>query len=314
MDTKGGSIELYNAVLDWHVRHLEGNQSEKVSASNLHNALIKRYGMEEVMPYEVEVDLQSQEGSVPVVCHDCEAQTVDLLTDPRQKESDLLFPGPPEDKWAIPTDEDLSIIADIDTGRAYRETYKTLIQPVPYTACGRRRVLLPYIFYLDGCVTGQNQNQEVEILKFTLGWFNQRARRQKWAWRELGIIHHAAKGRGQAKNLLQQSDHVDSVHYMKDSSYREAFAPQYQEDIPNLEDFGVKHRKNTPNPTVIAQDLHKQLKVIMSSYKKVEDTGGINWDRLSNDGYLEKLRLVPVLLFFKVDGKEADKLCLQYTS
>lgn len=58
MDTKGGAIELFHAVLDWHVRHLEGNQSEKVSASNLHNTLIERYGMEEVMPYEVEVDLQ----------------------------------------------------------------------------------------------------------------------------------------------------------------------------------------------------------------------------------------------------------------
>ena len=312
MDTKGGSIELYKAVLNWHVSNLDGNQDEKVSPDNLHKALIERYGMKEVMPYEVKLELQSQKGTVPIVCHDCEAQTIDLLTDPRQRPTDFLFPGPPEDRWTPP--EDVLMIGDIDTGNAYRKTHKALIDPMPYTKCGRKRVLLPYIFYLDGCVTGQNQNQEVEILKFTIGLFNQRARRQKWAWRELGFIHHAPKDRGQAKNLLKNSNHIDASNYIKDPSYREAFAPQYNEDIPDLEHFGVSHANNTPNATVVAQDLHKQLKCIMHSYKKVEDAGGINHD-ISVDGEApEKLRLVPFIIFFKVDGKEGDKLCLQYLS
>ena len=312
MDTKGGSIELYKAVLNWHVRNLDGNQDEKVSPDNLHKTLIQRYGMKDVMPYEVKLELQSQKGTVPIVCHDCEAQTIDLLTDPRQRPTDYLFPGPPENRWTPPND--VLTIADIDTGAAYRKTYKALIEPMPYTKCGRKRVLLPYLFYLDGCVTGQNQNQEVEILKFSVGLFNKRARRQKWAWRELGFIHHAGKGRGQAKNLLKNSKHVDASNYIKDSSYREAFANQYKEEIPELEDFGVSYANNTPHSTVIAQDLHKQLKVIMHSYKKVEEAGGINHD-LSVDGEApEKLRLVPFIIFFKVDGKEADKLCLQYQS
>ena len=52
----------------------------------------------------------------------------------------------------------------------------------------------------------------------------------------------------------------------------------------------------------------------MHSYKKVEEAGGVNHD-LSVDGEApEKLRLVPFIIFFKVDGKEADKLCLQYQS
>ena len=267
MDTKGGSIALYEAVMDWHVRHLEGNQHEKVSADNLHNKLIERYGMEAVMPYEVMVDLQSQEGKVPIAVHDCEAQTIDLLTDPRQKRSDFLFPGPPEDKWAPP--KDVHMVADIDTGKAWRETHKKLIEPMPYTKDGRLRVLCPYIFYLDGCVTGQNQNQEVEMLKFTLGLFNQRARRQHWAWRELGFVHHAAKGRGQAKNLLKESNHLDAAHYIKDASHRAAFAPQYAEEIPDLEHFGVEHDRGTSSGAVIAQGPHVQLKVLMNSYKKL---------------------------------------------
>ena len=155
MDTKGGSIALYNAVMDWHLRHLTGNQ-QKISADNLHETLIKRYGMEPVLPYEKKVRLDTEEGEVPIVCHDCEAQTVDLLTDPRIRDTDYLFPG--DDPEGAPPQE-WKFLSDIDTGRAYIETYRKLIEPRPYTNCGRKRVLLPYIFYLDSCVTGQTQNQ-----------------------------------------------------------------------------------------------------------------------------------------------------------
>ena len=306
MDTKGGSIALYEAVMDWHLRHLTGNQ-QKISADKLHNDLIERYGMEPVLPYEKKVKLDSEEGEVPIVCHDCEAQTVDLLSDPRLQESDYLFPsddpeGKPPDEWEF--------LADIDTGRAYRETYKKLIEPRPYTDCGRRRVLCPYIFYLDSCVTGQTQNQEVEILKFTIGLLNQKARRQKWAWRELGIVYHAAKGKGAAKNIIKEADHLDAQDYVEDLEHRRHFAKQM---ASNLGDFGITPEKETLASCIVAQDLHRMLRVILESYKKVEDEGGIDWD-LRKDERTHYLRLVPVLLFFKVDGKEADKVCLQYTN
>ena len=307
MDTKGGSIALYEAILDWHVRHLTGNQREKISADKLHKDLVKRYGMESVLPYEKKVRLDSEEGEVPIVCHDCEAQTIDLLTDPRLMDSDYLFPnddpeGAPPEEWEV--------LADIDTGRAYRETYKKLIKPIPYTNCGRRRVLCPYIFYLDSCVTGQTQNQEVEILKFTVGLLNQRARRQKWAWRELGIVYHAAKGKGAAKNIIRESDHLDAKDYIEDMEHRRLFAKQLATE---LGEFGITPEKETLQSCIVAQDLHRMLRVILESYKKIEDAGGIDWD-LRKAGRTSRLRLVPVLLFFKVDGKEADKVCLQYTN
>ena len=307
MDTKGGSVALYEAIMDWHLRHLMGNQSQKISADKLHGELIKRYGMQPVLPYEKKVRLDTEEGEVPIVCHDCEAQTVDLLTDPRLEETDYLFPnndpeGAPPEEWEF--------LADIDTGRAYRETYKKIIEPRPYTDCGRRRVLCPYIFYLDSCVTGQTQNQEVEILKFTVGLLNQRARRQKWAWRELGIVHHAAKGKGAAKNIVRESDHLDAKDYIEDLEHRRHFAKQ---ETSNLGDFGLTPEKETLASCIVAQDLHRMLRVMLESYKKIEEEGGIDWD-LPKDGSTRYLRLVPVLLFFKVDGKEADKVCLQYTN
>ena len=93
MDTKGGSIALYEAIMDWHLNNLEGQQHPKLSADNLHDLLIKRYGMEPVLPSEIMVKLDSEEGEVPIVIHDCAAQTIDLLSDPRIEESDYLFQG-----------------------------------------------------------------------------------------------------------------------------------------------------------------------------------------------------------------------------
>ena len=94
----------------------------------------------------------------------------------------------------------------------------------------------------------------------------------------------------------------------------EAFATQCKEEIPDMEHFGVSHANNAPASTVVAQDLHKQLKVLMHSYKKVEEAGGINHNLVVDFEAPEKLRLVPFIIFFKVDGKEGDKLCLQCQS
>ena len=67
---------------------------------------------------------------------------------------------------------------DVNSGRAYRETYKKLIAPNPLTDSGRKKVLTPYIFYIDGCCTGQYNNLSIEILKFTIGILNGECRRR----------------------------------------------------------------------------------------------------------------------------------------
>ena len=104
---------------------------------------------------------------------------------------------------------------------------------------------------------------------------NQKARRQKWAWRELGIVYHAAKGKGAAKNTIKEADHLDAQDYVEDLEHRRHFAKQM---ASNLGDFGITPEKETLASCIVAQDLHRMLRVILESYKKVEDEGGIDWD------------------------------------
>ena len=54
-------------------------------------------------------------------------------------------------------------IGNINTGRAYTETYKKLI-----TKPGKQ-VLFPVIFYIDGAATGHFVDLKITAVKFTFG-------------------------------------------------------------------------------------------------------------------------------------------------
>ena len=74
---------------------------------------------------------------VMLAVHCAKAAVGNLLADPRLDDDSFLWfdndplAGPPEIR---------SEIGDVNTSNAYRETYKALIAPRPYTNCGRRRV------------------------------------------------------------------------------------------------------------------------------------------------------------------------------
>ena len=113
----------------------------------------------------------------------------DLLTDPQIKDNNYLFfndnpecPPPPDSEWQE--------LRDVNTGLAYRETYKQLIEPAPMTASGRKKVLVPVIPYMDACTTGQFMNLSLKILKLTLGIFHSQAPDHGKLWRNFGCCSH----------------------------------------------------------------------------------------------------------------------------
>jgi hypothetical protein len=310
MNSKGGSLELYEEVFKWHMRHLE--TQDTVSARVLHSVLAKRYNLGNTMPVEKRTFLPHAKATIDIVTHDCVAQTVDLLTDPRIREDDYLFfdgdprKGPPED---------FVVLQDVNTGRAFRETYKRVIEIEPITADGRHKVLVGYIFYLDSCVTGQFGSLPIEILKFSLTLLNSEARKHDWAWRNLGYVKTLLKETGQANDLLKASSHVDASQYLKlgksNSSVNDT--PDFDSSLYNYgyDDDESGAEEDEELPEIALQDLHKMLHVMLSGYKKIEQSGGLPWDKMHN-GELLHLQLIPFVIFCRVDGVEADKLCGHY--
>ena len=184
MNEKGGSIVLYDAISKWHRNHIKS--PETMESKKLHDTLVDRYNLEPTLPFETKIQsLPHAKESADIACHDATAMIVDLLTDPRVGDADYLFNG--NDPMAgIP--ELFEEVGDVNTGLAYRETYKELIEPAPFTPSGRRNMLLPIVMYMDGTYAGQFGSCQMEFLKVTLGIFNRKYRGKSSAWRNIGYV------------------------------------------------------------------------------------------------------------------------------
>ena len=208
MNKKGGSLAFYDEMIEWHVHYSDEKEANYVKAEKLHEMLVERNGLKPTMPTEKIVKLPHSKEVVNLAVYDVLKETVDLLTDPRIRDKDYLFFN--NDPLAAPPDV-IDTIGDINTGLAYRESYKRWIAPQPYTASGRRRVLLPYMFYLDGCVTGNYSNLGLEILKFSIGVLNGSARKQPYAWKNVGMMKKVVLTKKDAEANILNSKHVRGV-------------------------------------------------------------------------------------------------------
>ena len=311
---KNGAMHLYDSIMDWHLTYLEAKK--RVTKNQLMESLRKRHGMEKTKPFIYRLNLPVSGLKARIPCHDAWAMMKDLLTEPKILPEDYLwFDGHP---MSQPPAE-WTNLRDINDGLAYRETYKAKILPQPYTECGRRRVLLPIILYMDGCVTGFNENLAIEFVKFTLGIFTSKAREKEYTWRNLGAVPQFMKVRAKAAELLEKSGHLNASEYL-------SMSESEGEDTPNVRKFTTEFDVgpyinssddeedmcDVPFPDTDAQDLHVVLQVIMSGMKEIIETG-FEWDLFHNNE-IHRLHFVPFMLFLKGDTVEHDKHCGHYGS
>ncbi len=291
-------LNIYEAVFTWHLENLDAKQF--VARDALVKYLRSRYNMEKSMPTKItNLRLPFSKARIDLVIHDAKYQIMSLLTDPRIKDDDYLFFN--NNPFEGPPDE-FEYVADINTGRAYRETYRQLIKDPS------KQVLLPVIMYMDSAVTSQFSNLPIEALKFTLGIFNQKARDEGCFWRELGYLTQYVKANTRAEDLIMEAEHIDAKHYVKTSLLdEEDFADDNQQDYygegDNLE----------AKATSSCQDMHFMLRKILEPYKKLQDMGGIAWN-LHYKGKNHNVHFIPFIMFVKGDTGEADKHCGKFGS
>lgn len=315
---------LYEEIVRWHNQHLTA--AKMSTRADLLMRLETRYNMKLAKPIEQPLILPYSKSRIDVVCHDFKAQLQNLLSDPRIKDDNYLFFNndpfcPPPEEWTH--------ISDINTGRCYRETHHQLIKNP------EEQVLLPIIFYMDGAVTGQFDNLPIEILKFTLGIFDNDTRNKPYAWRNLGFVRKFNKANTKAEDMIAESDHMDATYYVKKPEVDDNQATI----IASVTDDSAQARRNPPKaakvtrngrrnmeededdpdaeveiiPACNAQDLHAMLDVFLETYKTIQDSGGILWD-LHYRGKIRKVHFVPFIMFVKGDTVEHDKHCGRYLS
>jgi hypothetical protein len=177
---KGASLDTYDDVMKWHLES-SGNKNPQafISRHNMMKMLGERYNIPRTYLKERTIVLPSSGAKVNLVYHDARDIVVSLLTDPRFSDDDFLhFNNDP----LAPPPHDLDYIADINTGLAYRETWKHRI-----TKPGKQ-MLVPVVLYKDAAVTGQFDHLPVDAMKVGLGIMTREARDRGEAWRPVGTL------------------------------------------------------------------------------------------------------------------------------
>ena len=169
----GAPLSIYNAVYEWHIQNMEANYI--VTRKNLLSTLEKKYDRKDSKPCLKKCYLPCVDKVVKLVVHDATAQLKAILTHPSIKDEHYNFIN--GDPFAAPPEEWITV-GDINTARAYRATYNELIRPNPFTKEGRRKILAPVLFYMDGCQMGQYDKLPLEAFKMSLAIFKQGVRDQ----------------------------------------------------------------------------------------------------------------------------------------
>ena len=299
LSTKRVPLGLYEEIFKWHKKNSKA--TKMVPRASLLKMLCKRYNMEQTKPKRTKtIELPASKARIKMVVHDAAAQIQSLLTDPRITDEDYLFFD--NNPFASPPEEVPVVIDDINSGEAYRKSWKKYIKEPD------KEILLPIIWYLDEAVAGNFGNLPIEALKFTLGIFNGNTRNKSYAWRNVGYVAHYLAEETAGKDILKQCDNMDAQMYIPSDEIEEEEA----------EEFDMNNPAGAPGeiievPETTAQDLHTMLDCLLQSFKELQETGGIYW-HLRYKGATYKARFVPFTLFIKGDTVEHDKMCGSYTS
>jgi hypothetical protein len=164
----------------WRVRQLSTSQlchDSILKREKVFSSLFKWYNMLDNLNIIRKITLPSSHAHAKIITNSFQWCLQSLLTDPRKVDHDYLFFN---DNPFAPPPPDLDYIGDINTSKAYIESYKKYITN-PF-----KHVLLPVIFYIDGAATGQFADLPVTPLRFTLGIFCRKARDRPHFWRTVG--------------------------------------------------------------------------------------------------------------------------------
>ena len=204
-------LVMFDKLFDWHLAHLACKTS--ITRNSLLTKLRDRHNMKGAEPCEVKITLPSSNVRVKMPCHDASNQIMHLLIHGLRQ---LTISGAMVIQRVSPPEEWLEL-GDLVDGKAHIATCDKKIRPVPHTESGRRKALLPILLHVDSCVTGLNENLGLELVKFTLGIFNSKAREKYCSWRVLGAIPQFQSVKTDAAAATEPSGHIEAEGHVTES-------------------------------------------------------------------------------------------------
>lgn len=330
---KRAPLNTYEAICKWRKKYSKEPVHEKqdyIPRETLITKLLQRYNIKDCMPFKKKVKVASGD-VIELVLHSFEAQLMSLLTDPRLVDDDYLFFN--EDPLCPPP-EDLDYVKDINTGRAYTETWKAKVR------IGSNQMLLPIIWYIDGAVTGQYDHLPLTALQFTLGIFNQKTRDKPWAWRSVGYVPKIWRDKFAGNDLFKKSGHMDAglddsadsldsdsmsgisagADSDSDLNSNSTTTNGYNHTLPGAaanQPFvaaGVRLPEANAKTRKTLQDFHSIISTILHGCGYISmQNKGCDWN-LQYKNTTTHVHFILFTLMIKGDTQEHDKHCGKYNS
>ena len=299
---KKAPMNAYASIFDWHLREegvlsdlqtlKDAGRDHFIGRNTLINRLAGRYNMHHKKPVEKVVRLPVSKEVVRIPVFDAEDCVVNLLTNPKLEDDDFDFFN--EDPLAPPP-PDLDYIGNVNTGSAFRETYKRMIT-------GPNQQLIGIIFYIDGATTGHFVDLPITAVKFSLSIFTREARLKEHTWAILGYLPQVKIAEGRGKKIFQESKHLEAEEVdLLDGEGEEIDVDGDQSDDSDTDFTMVK-----------AQDFHFMLSIILDSFVKVINDRGMLWEFVYKNHLYPKVHLKFAIMMVRCDTDEADVLCGKY--
>jgi hypothetical protein len=213
----GAPLKTYGRIVSLMKDAITDRVSLSPHLGHRHRAIkhfAQRFGMKRLYPTIITQPSPINNRFYPVPVHNTQAMIESLLYSSLAKDdSNLLFPNP-EDPLAPPPAE-VTTIADIDTGRAYRTAYKTLCRRPNDIICG-------LLVYIDKLATDRHGHLSLEPVCCTLSLFKQKTRNRPEAWRPLGYVPNIGlMSKAESTHAIKSVAKVQLYHDILSKIFRE---------------------------------------------------------------------------------------------
>jgi hypothetical protein len=286
------ALNGYPEIMEWHLKESGllraheklSDSSHYIGRETMLGRLKQRYNFSNKYPFQRKVKLPTSGTVVKITCHDAGSVIQQLLTDPRLQDSDYLFF---DDDPRAPPPATRTKVRDFNTGDAFRDTYRKLIDPTK----GEQLLGLP--LYIDGAAISNFHDLEIIQVKVAIGFMNRVTRMMEWAWGNLGSIEKVHEQGGRGRKILKESNHME-VQDASDSD-------DHSSDADSIEGIGEEN----------VEDMHAMIGVILESLEPIQRRGFL-WDLAYRGVIYRNIHFKIFVPFVKCDNTEADKLCGKY--
>ena len=294
LKAKNAPMNSYEAVMHWHVKEANklrehqplSDYTGHIARKTIMKTLIRRYNYANKLPLQKTVRLPSSGTVVKITCHDAKATFQRLLTDPRIRAKDYLFFG--GDPLAKPP-ENRDIIADLNTGNAFFQTYNVLIK-------GENEQIMPVVLYSDGTAVSHFHDMEIIQVNMALGIMTREARNKGHCWAPLGYVEKVHEQGGRSRTILDEANHLET-----------------QDGENSVDSSGTAVIETDAVGSGAIQDFHAMMAVILEDFIGIQRTGFL-WDHQDpvKNKVTTDIKYEVFVPFVRADTKEADAFCGKY--